>query len=199
MRKQLLSLLLVLQSFVLFAQIPMGYYSTATGLTGTPLRQALHDIIDNHSAKSYGSLMGYYQTTDIKPNGKVWDMYSDVPNGTPPYSFNFSQTCGNYSNEGDCFNREHSWPQSWFNSNSPMQSDLFHVYPTDGKVNGLRSNYPYGEVTTPSSTTLNGSKLGPCSFTGYTGTVFEPVSHLPETGRGAGGFGSTGLRTKDGN
>ena len=32
-----------------------------------------------------------------------------------------------------------------------------------------------------------------------TSTVFEPVSHLPETGRGAGGFGSTGMRTKDGN
>ena len=176
MRKQLLSLLLVLQSFVLFAQIPTGYYSTATGLTGTPLRLALHNIIDNHSVKSYSSLMGYYQTTDVKPNGKVWDMYSDVPNGTPPYSFTFSQTCGNYSNEGDCFNREHSWPQSWFNSSSPMVSDLFHVYPTDGKVNGLRSNYPYGEVTTPTSTTLNGSKLGPCSFPGYTGTVFEPIA-----------------------
>ena len=32
-----------------------------------------------------------------------------------------------------------------------------------------------------------------------TGTVFEPVSRLPETGRGAGGFGSTGMRSKDGN
>lgn len=176
MRKQLLSLFLVLQSFVLFAQIPSGYYSTATGLSGTSLRQALHDIIDNHSVKSYSSLYGYYQTTDVKPNGKVWDMYSDIPNGTPPYTFTFSQTCGNYSNEGDCFNREHSWPQSWFNSNSPMVSDLFHVYPTDGKVNGIRSNYPYGEVGTATTTTLNGSKLGACSFPGYTGIVFEPIA-----------------------
>jgi dUTP pyrophosphatase len=31
-----------------------------------------------------------------------------------------------------------------------------------------------------------------------TETAFGPVSHLPETGRGAGGFGSTGMRTKDG-
>lgn len=31
-----------------------------------------------------------------------------------------------------------------------------------------------------------------------TETVFEPVGHLPETGRGAGGFGSTGMRTRDG-
>ena len=31
-----------------------------------------------------------------------------------------------------------------------------------------------------------------------TATMFEPASHLPETGRGTGGFGSTGMRTKDG-
>ncbi len=175
MKKTLLSFLLLIQTVFLLAQIPAGYYNTATGLTGTPLRAALHNIIDNHSVKSYGSLYTYYQTTDKKLSGKVWDMYSDVPNGIPPYDFNFSQTCGNYSKEGDCFNREHSWPQSWFNSNSPMVSDLFHVYPTDGKVNGIRSNYPYGEVNNPTTTTLNGSKLGPCSFPGYTGTVFEPL------------------------
>lgn len=175
MKKHFLSLLIVLQSVFVWAQIPANYYNSATGLSGTPLRSALHLIIDNHTVKSYSSLYTYYQTTDAKPNNKVWDMYSDVPGGTPPYQFNFSQTCGNYSNEGDCYNREHSWPQSWFNSSSPMVSDLFHVYPTDGKVNGLRSNYPYGEVSTPTTTSLNGSKLGPCSFPGYTGIVFEPI------------------------
>jgi endonuclease I len=175
MKKLFLSFALAFQVFIAFAQIPANYYNTATGLTGTPLRSALHLIIDNHTVKSYAFLYSIYTTSDIKPNGKVWDMYSDVPGGTPPYTFNFGQTCGNYSNEGDCFNREHSWPQSWFNSSSPMVSDAFHVYPTDGKVNGIRSNYPYGEVTTPSITTLNGSKLGPCSFPGYTGTVFEPI------------------------
>jgi deoxyuridine 5'-triphosphate nucleotidohydrolase len=30
-----------------------------------------------------------------------------------------------------------------------------------------------------------------------TAAVFEPVSRLPETARGSGGFGSTGMRTKD--
>ncbi len=165
-----------LQIIFAIAQIPANYYNTATGLSGTPLRAALHDIIDGHSAKSYSSLLSYYQTTDKKPNNTVWDMYSDVPNGTPPYTFTFSQNCGNYSVEGDCWNREHSWPQSWFNSSSPMVSDLFHVYPTDGKVNGWRSNYPYGEVSSPTITTLNGGKLGPCTFPGYTGTVFEPIN-----------------------
>ncbi len=56
-----------------------------------------------------------------------------------------------------------------------MVSDAFHIYPTDGKVNGIRSNYPFGTVKSPTTTTGNGSKLGPCSFPGYTGTVFEPI------------------------
>ncbi len=176
MKRTFLTLLLGLQFILAIAQIPANYYNSATGLSGTPLRAALHDIIDGHSSKSYSSLLTYYQTTDKKPNNTVWDMYSDVPNGTPPYTFTFSQNCGNYSVEGDCWNREHSWPQSWFNSSSPMVSDLFHVYPTDGKVNGWRSNFPYGEVSNPTITTLNGGKLGPCSFPGYTGTAFEPIN-----------------------
>jgi endonuclease I len=28
-----------------------------------------------------------------------------------------------------------------------MVSDIHHILPTDGKVNGMRSNYPYGKVT----------------------------------------------------
>lgn len=157
------------------SQIPPGYYNSAIGLTGLPLKTALHNIIKNHTVVSYSSLLTYFQTTDDKPNGKVWDMYSDVPGGTPPYEYSFGSNCGNYNSEGDCYNREHSFPQSWFNSASPMVSDLFHIYPTDGYVNGERSNYPYGEVATPTWTSLNGSKLGPCSYTGYAGTVFEPI------------------------
>jgi endonuclease I len=86
-----------------------------------------------------------------------------------------SDQCGNYSSECECYNREHSFPQSWFGNASPMVSDLFQVYPTDGKVNGYRGNYPYGKVTNPGVTTGNGSKLGPCSYPGYSGTVFEPI------------------------
>lgn len=171
----------VLLSFLLFnillasGQIPAGYYNSAIGLTGDSLRLALHNIIDNHTAQSYSSLLTHFQTTDVKPNGKVWDMYSDVPNATPPYEYVWTSNCGNYNSEGDCYNREHTWPQSWFNSLSPMQSDMFHIYPTDGYVNGMRSNYPFSEVSTPTWTSLNGGKLGPSSFPGYTGTAFEPI------------------------
>ncbi|MEA3287670.1 MAG: endonuclease [Candidatus Marinimicrobia bacterium] len=160
----------------LWSQIPNGYYNNASGLNGTALQQALHDIIDGHQSQSYSALWTHFQSTDVKPNGKVWDMYSDVPGGTPPYEYTFvTNQCGNYGAEGDCYNREHSWPKSWFNEGSPMYTDMFHLVPTDGYVNGQRSNYPYGETSNPSWTSLNGSKKGPCSYPGYTGTVFEPI------------------------
>ncbi|MCD6113184.1 MAG: endonuclease [Bacteroidales bacterium] len=162
----------------LYSQIPAGYYDSADGLTGQELQEALHQIIKNHNSVSYNSLHTYFEQTDKKPNGKVWDMYSDVPGGTPPYSYNFvsSDQCGNYSHEGDCYNREHSWPKSWFGGKVyPMYSDLFHIYPTDGYVNSKRSNYPYGEVSNPTWTSQNGSKLGNCSYPGYSGIVFEPI------------------------
>ena len=163
-------------STVCVAQIPAGYYNSAQNLTGNNLKVALHNIIKNHTQLSYNALWNAYLKTDRKPNGKVWDMYSDVPSGTPPYQFTFSSDqCGNYSVEGDCYNREHSWPQSWFNSVAGPVSDLFHIYPTDGKVNGQRSNYPYGNVSTPSWTSLNGGKLGPCTDPGYNNIVFEPI------------------------
>ncbi|MFZ4402434.1 MAG: endonuclease, partial [Bacteroidales bacterium] len=165
--------------FTASAQIPSGYYNSATG-TGATLKTQLYNIIKGHIERSYTQLWTDFQTTDKKTNGKVWDMYSDIPGGTPPYEYTFiTHQCGNYLGEGPanggCYNREHSFPKSWFNQDPPMFTDLFHLVPTDGKVNGERSNFPYGKVNTPTWTSQNGSKLGPNVFPGYTGTVFEPI------------------------
>lgn len=175
MKKLLFLTIIIGMSYIAKAQIPNGYYDGANGKTGTTLQQALHDIIDNHNAQSYGALWTNFKTTDKKPNGKVWDMYSDIPGGTPPYEYTFvTDQCGSYSGEGSCYNREHSWPKSWFNDGYPMYTDMFHLVPTDGYVNGMRSNYPYGEVGSASWTSQNGSRLGSCATPGYSGTVFEP-------------------------
>lgn len=176
-KKYLLFSLSYLLSLFALAQIPTGYYDDAEGLEGLALRAALHDIIDDHHSISYSYIYDILDQTDQKPNGKVWDMYSDVPGGTPPYEYTFFEDeCGNYSGEGSCYNREHSWPKSWFGGEVyPMNSDLFHIVPTDGYTNGQRSNYPYGEVGNASWTSLNGSKRGSCDFPGYSGTVFEPI------------------------
>ena len=175
--KRTLFSLFLFGTVLIYGQIPPGYYDPAQGLTGQALQTALHNIIKGHTVVSYSSLWTYFQTTDKKSNGTVWDMYSDVPGGTPPYVFQFgTDQCGNYSAEGDCYNREHSWPKAWFGGDiEPMYTDIFHLYPTDGYVNGRRSDYPYGEVGSASWTSQNGSKVGNCSWTGYSGTVFEPI------------------------
>ena len=180
MKKVLLFITIGLVSFLGFSQIPSGYYDSAQGLTGDALREELHQIIKGHTVVTYKSLKTtHHESTDKKVDGTVWDMYSDVPGGTSPYTFTFidADKCGNYSGEGDCFNREHSFPQSWYgsNDNSPMYSDLFHVYPTDGYVNGQRASLPFGEVSTANWTSQNGSKRGPSATAGYSGTVFEPI------------------------
>ena len=57
-----------------------------------------------------------------------------------------------------------------------MRSDMFIVVPTDKKVNSMRANFPYGKVTSPTYTSLNGTKLGPNTYlTQYTGSAFEPI------------------------
>ncbi|HMM12105.1 MAG TPA: endonuclease [Bacteroidales bacterium] len=161
----------------LSAQPPSGYYNDAEGLSGQALKTALHNIIKDHQALTYNGLWQAFYQTDRKPNDKVWDMYSDIPGGTPAYEYTFFvNQCGNYTAEGQCYNREHSWPASWFNSQLPMYSDLYHIVPTDGYVNNRRANFPFGEVNMPSWTSTNGSKLGPSVTPGYTGTVFEPIN-----------------------
>ncbi|MEO5618814.1 MAG: endonuclease [Candidatus Eisenbacteria bacterium] len=154
--------------------IPAGYYASTAGLVGSPLRVALHNLMKNHTVTSYSFALTAFATTDIKPNGKIWDMYSDIPGGTPPYEYNYGDQ-GQGATEGLGYNREHTWPQSWFSSASPMVSDLWNLFPSDAKVNGYRANYPFGDVGTATITSLNGSKVGPNISPGYSGTVFEPI------------------------
>ena len=166
----ILGLIVLVVSVTLFAAPPASYYTNANGKTSDALRLALQDIIDGHTVVSYDNLNMLYIASDSHPDGSLWDMYS-----TCSWQHN-QKKCGNYSTVCDCYNKEHSIPQSWFSSKSPMVSDAFHVYPTDGKVNGQRSNYPFGECTGGKTLTADAlGRLGTSTFSGFSGTVFEPV------------------------
>jgi len=155
-----------------------NYYASAYGKTGAALKAALLDIIDGHTAGSYAGLYTIYRVSDVTSDGKVWDIYSDR-DGTGlnrAYTYEFSKTCGSYSKEGDCYNREHMIPQSVFSEKSPMVCDAHHVLPTDGKVNGMRSNYPHATVGATTFVSLNGTKVGTSTTPGYTGKAGEPIN-----------------------
>jgi endonuclease I/chitodextrinase len=173
----------LLFSIISYAQIPTGYYSSAIG-TGYNLKTNLYNIIKGHTDRGYDGLYVTYQTSDrdyyYENDATVLDMYSENPIGIDPYNYSagITQRCVNYSVEGDCYNREHIIPQSVFNKSAPMVSDAHFITPTDGKVNGLRSNFPHGIVALASITTLNGSKLGSSGVYGYSGTVFQPIDEF---------------------
>lgn len=162
-----------------------AYYERVDGKSGKNLFDEVHTIAKiGYSSLGYDGLWTAYEETDLRQNGNIWDMYSNCS-----FTLNGGK-CGNYSRECDCYNREHSIPKSWFgDTKSSPGCDIFHLVPTDGKVNGMRSNYPFGEVSSATYTSDNGSKLGTSktlSLSGKTiagsnisatcsGKVFEPI------------------------
>ena len=162
-----------------------NYYASIGSETCENLKTALFNLIDGHTSVSYGSLWTHYQTTDDHLNDAgneviVWDMYSDNPSGAENEFTFVSEQCGTYQSEGDCYNREHTFPKSWWGGTTspPQYTDIFTVVPADGWINGIRSNNPYGEVQSGTETqiTANGCRLGSSStnIPGYSGSVFEP-------------------------
>ncbi|MEI8203564.1 MAG: endonuclease [Bacteroidota bacterium] len=182
-----ISLLLLFLTTV-FGQIPSGYYDAAAGLTGDNLRSALKTISKTgHVKLSYSAVWTAYSYTDVRPapnNTIIWDMYSDVPGGTPAHTFTvITSQCGSSSNantEGVCYSREHCLPNSWWggidDATHQQYTDLNQLFPADQYVNNYKSAHPIGQVGNASYTSSNGTKVGSCSYPGYTGVVFEPIN-----------------------
>ena len=163
--------LLTLTTNAAWAQGPNGsanYYQNADGKSGQALKTALYNIIKAQDrTPSYDDFLEKYKDTDTRADGKVRDWYSNATNFV-----HIKDKAGNYSQEGDVYNREHLVPQSWGASKA---GDITYVVPTDGYVNNRRGSLPFGEVGTATYTSKNGySKVGTCKTAGYSGTVFEP-------------------------
>jgi len=153
------------------AAIPENYYYDVDGKKNADvILNALNGIIDNHTVIAYSGLEPYYEQTDFY-NDTLWDMYSTC-------TFYMSHANVPQSAVCDGWNKEHLVCQSWLGS-GPMVSDLFNVYPTDARINNLRSNYPYGVVSGSFSGFSKDpdhhglGKLG-TSTTANIGTCYEP-------------------------
>ncbi len=148
------------------AAVPAGYYSSLNGKSGQALKNAVHDIVANHTVVTYDNLWAYFPSTDCRSDNKqqVWDMYSDNT-----YYFN-----GTRSVYG--MHKEHSFPKSWWGGTEVnAYTDLNHLYPADGPANMAKSNWPLGEVSTVSfdnGVTRVGSPVS--GQGGGAGSVFEP-------------------------
>lgn len=166
--RNLLLMLVAMQGLHLAAAIPSTYYNTALGKNDQALMSALNQIIDYHYVVYYRNNWSKFQQTDC--NGlTIIDRYSNSQ-----FTY-YEDQCGTYNGVGDCYNREHSVPNSWWgggNADSDtMYHDLHHLYPVDGYVNNMRASHPFGDCN--NGTTYGTGKLGNCTHSGYTGVVFE--------------------------
>lgn len=160
-------------AFATSAQVPDNYYNSATG-SGYALKTQLYSIINGHSDRGYSALWTLYASADVRADGFLWEIYSDcdLVLGTDQDGGSGGGT------ECDKYNREHTFPQNWFGGSSPMRTDGIMVLPSDKKVNSIRGNLPYGEVSSANYTSANGSKRGNNTLAGYSGEVFEPADEF---------------------
>ena len=184
MKKVILTLLATAVAMAVMAKdpkpCPSGYYDSALNKSGQALLTALYNIITTHTNIGYDNLWSAYDDTDTDSRGYYIDMYSTYD------KYTYNDKCGSYSAIGDCINREHSVPKSWWGSGKlPQYSDIFNIVPTDGYVNNQRSNLPYG-VCEGGTRLTNGQYIakgrkGTSTHDGYSGVVFEPMTSTRET------------------
>jgi endonuclease I len=156
-----LTIFLVLCGFATSGQIPPGYYTEASGLSGSALKTALHDIIDNHSEISYTSVTNALMVTD-----------QDTLNSNNVICFytGWSYPKSEYGGLGNQWNKEHVWSKSHggFGDIPPAGTDLHHLRPCDASVNSAKSNRDFSKGTTQY---IDGSGTTDC----YTATdIWEP-------------------------
>lgn len=176
MKKHLCAVIFICSITTVLA-VDRTYYAALDCKAGATLFSTLTTITNTgYKELGYDGLYQAYRQTDVYPDdsvgkaGMLWDTYGGC-------SFDWDENCGNYKRECDCFNREHSIPKSWWGGSiGSIGNDIFHVIPTDGYVNGRRSNYPLGEVKSVEYQ-YNGCKVG-TSGTSSIGKVFEPQAQF---------------------
>ena len=136
-----LTIVLTLSWIFIHAQIPSGYYNPATGLSGSALKQALHDIIDDHTELSYTAVVNALKVTDEDPNNS-----NNVVLIYTGWSYPKSSYGGLYNQ----WNREHTWSKSHgdFGDNPPEGTDLHHLRACDASVNSAKNNRDFSKGTT---------------------------------------------------
>jgi len=113
---------------------PPGYYDLAQGKTGQDLRQALNDIIDNHTRRTYDQVWAILAEADADP-------------ANPNHVLTFYKNSSVPASDHGLWNREHTWPTSYgfpddTRCNYPY-TDAHHLHAEDGGYNSSRGNKPF--------------------------------------------------------
>lgn len=115
----------------LLPNYPDDYYEPVRGLSGENLKQALHEIINDHTTFNYSDTTPYFKTIDKDPNNSnnIMMFYEGSTNGSENY------------------NKEHVWAKSHgkFGTSAPAGSDLHNLHPCDSDLNSTRGNLDFAE------------------------------------------------------
>ena len=119
------------------------YYASAVGKSGERLRDALHAIIDDHTALSYSAVWSALKATDEDPtnSNNVLLLYTGR-----------SQSKSSNGGDPDEWNREQVWAKSHggFGTATGPGTDLHHLRPTDGsQVGETPGNFVDGDSFEP--------------------------------------------------
>ena len=128
---------LILLSCKIYAQIPSGYYNSAEGLSGEPLKSALHNIIKGHIEFPYSST-----ATDVWDILKETDKDTANPNNVILFYSGWSVNAAQEYNSGNGWTREHVWAKSHgdFGTTKGAGTDIHHLKPADVSINSARNN-----------------------------------------------------------
>lgn len=154
-----------------FAYYGDSYDATTFNRYDNELKGVLTSLVSNHTSLGYtlarDKMFMEIDNQKVNGQGAAVNTLECVYTGRKAIGYtNRTDAQNNYN-----FNTEHTWPQSNFNENEPMRSDLYHLFPTDNPANGVRSNYPFGKVVSNITWDSAGSKLGRNSLNEI---VFEP-------------------------
>lgn len=149
-----------------------GYDATTFNLYDTQLKTALTQLVSNHYSLGYNLARDkmFMEIDNQKVNGQGATQNTLECVYTGRLAVGYTSRTDAQSTTYN-FNTEHTWPQSNFNEQEPMKSDLYHLYPTDVTANSMRANYPFGKVVSNITWQNGGSKLGTNSLGQI---VFEP-------------------------
>jgi len=156
------------------AGTPVTYYDGANTASGATLRTSLNGILTTgHLRVGYDNTYAALIVTDEDPanTNNVLMVYGGDSRAKTDDGGNNSLPTGGW-------NKEHIFPQSFFDSldstAAPMRSDLHALMPADADINGARSNSPYQNVASPTYTDVFGNRrLG---AQGGATTVWEPTN-----------------------
>ncbi|MEQ8523238.1 endonuclease [Gracilimonas sp.] len=142
---------------------------------GSELISSIKEDYYPTTIKSYNTARdSMFISLDVTSSGKIYCVYTGLE-----VTADGSRTPGSSGSE---FNTEHVWPQGFFDSASPMVSDIHHLFPTWQTVNSIRGSLKFAEISDAETDTwlYNGTQSSsiPVSninlYSEATTTAFEP-------------------------